>query len=114
MICSSMGTFGCPNHPSQHLSSSSRRKMANLDPCKTIRNSTNTQSRTNTRFLLSLISSTSSKVPTYSPNSMSDGDTTTSVFEKGTSGRPHSRLIEDYLNPSSCSLTSLIPPATFQ
>jgi Retroviral aspartyl protease. len=85
------------------------RRTENSDPVKITDTLTNGPFPTHTLYPERINSWTDYKDRSTSPNSTSDGDTTTSESEKETSGRLRSRQIADSTNPPSCSSECGIP-----
>jgi len=86
--------------PSWSLRKIQRRKGTS----STIAPSTQSLGRTLPRFQISNNASKTCKEWNYSASSTSAGATTTSVYGKAINGKPHSKHVEDYSNPKSCSL----------
>ena len=86
----------------QPTSFSSKKRMANFDRYKITDRSTNGQRKIETCPHLSHPSSTDLQDAPFSPNSTSDGDTTTSVSNQETSGRWPSSPQKGYSNQQSC------------
>ena len=91
-----------------HHSFLSKRRTENYDHARTTDFLMNGQSRMPIPFPLFPKSWTNSKELNISLSSMYNGDITTSGSEKVMNGRLHSRQIEDYSNPLSCSLACVI------
>src|SRR6266702_7256054 len=100
------GIFVSPNHPTHHRFSSSRKRMANYVPYKTIGRSTHSQSEINILSPLSQTSFAISAMRTYIQNSMSAGGITTSASEKAMRRKQRSKPDTAFLNPPSCTLVS--------
>src|SRR6266702_2310485 len=94
--------FVSPNHPTHHHFSSSRKRTASCDPCKTTGRSTHSRFEINTPSLSSWSSAVTSAMHTYIHNSTSDGGTTTYASAKVTKRKRHSKPDTVFSNTRSC------------
>src|SRR6266702_4586869 len=96
--------FVSPNCPTHHHFSSSRKRMANCDPCKTTERSTHSRFEINTPSLSSRISSAISATHTYTQSLTSDGGITMYAFAKAMKRKRHLKPDTVFSNPRSCIL----------